>query len=65
MSERATRRMRFTRDSVIVTFSLLAGAYEIVLGGGRVAVLTFITGLLLSPAVVRIDEALRRNSKED
>lgn len=49
-----------TRDGAIVVFSLLASSYEITVGGGRPAVLTFLTGLLISPAVMRIDQARHR-----
>jgi hypothetical protein len=55
---------RDTRDSLIVGFSLLMGGYEILLGGARPAVLTFLSGLLLSPIVMRIDTA-RREDKDN
>lgn len=55
MTER--RRARWKRDSIIVTFALAGGAYEIVVGGGRASVFTFLIGLLLSPLVLRIDES--------
>ena len=55
---------RDTRDSLIVGFSLLMGGYEILLGGARPAVLTFLSGLLLSPIVMRVDAA-RREDKPD
>jgi hypothetical protein len=48
------------RDAVVVTFALGLGAYEVVAGGARPAVLTWITGLLVSPIVLRTDR-LRRN----
>ena len=51
------KRGRWKRDSIIVTFALVGGAYEIILGGGRPSVFTFLTGLLLTPLVLRIDEA--------
>lgn len=58
--------VKLSRDWVIVGFSLLMGAYEIVLGGARPAVLTFISGLLLTPVVMRIDAARhRRDNSED
>jgi hypothetical protein len=52
--------LKLTRDGAILAFALAWGTYEIVEGGGRAAVLTFLTGLLLSPIVLRLDEA-RRN----
>lgn len=54
------KRKRWKRDSIIVTFALAAGAFEIVLGGGRASVFTFLIGLLLSPLVLRIDESRDR-----
>lgn len=55
-------RQRWKRDSIIVTFALVGGAYEIVVGGGRASVFTFLTGLLLTPLVLRIDEARKDDS---
>jgi hypothetical protein len=52
-----TKRGRWKRDSIIVAFALAGGAYEIILGGGRASVFTFLIGLLLSPLVLRIDES--------
>lgn len=52
-------RARWKRDSIIVAFALAGGAYEIVVGGGRASVFTFLIGLLLSPLVLRIDESRR------
>ena len=37
------------------------GGYEILLGGARPAVLTFLSGLLLSPIVMRVDAARRED----
>jgi len=56
---------RDTRDSLIVGFSLLMGGYEIVLGGARPAVLTFLSGLLLSPIVMRVDAARRDDTRKE
>lgn len=50
-------RGRWKRDTVIVTFALTLGAIEVLLLGARASTLTFVTGLLLSPLVLRIDEA--------
>jgi hypothetical protein len=55
---------RDTRDYLIVGFSLAMGTYEILVGGARPAVLTFLSGLLLSPIVMRVDAA-RREDKSD
>lgn len=54
-----------TRDGAIVTFSLAAGSYEILLGGARPAVLTFLSGLLLSPIVMRLDSARKNGDYSD
>lgn len=53
------RRKRIQRDSAILIFAFAMAGYEIVLGGARPSVLTFITGIFLSPLVLRVDE--RRN----
>lgn len=61
-----TVRWLTTRDGLIVTVSLLLLTYEITLGGARPVVLTCLSGLLLSPIVMRIDAARnRRNDDED
>lgn len=49
-------RVRITRDTAILTFAILAAAFEITLGGARPSVLTFLTGVFLSPLVMRVDE---------
>lgn len=53
-----TRRRlpRWKRDSIIVAFALCGGAYEIVIGGGRASVFTFLAGILISPIVLRAEE---------
>jgi hypothetical protein len=56
---------RDLRDVVIVSISLLLAIYEVVLGGARPAVLTFLSGLLLSPIVMRVDAARREDSRKD
>ena len=54
---------RITRDGFIATAAVALLAYEIVLGGARPAVLTALTSLLLSPVVLRADEARRNRGK--
>jgi hypothetical protein len=56
---------RDLRDVVIVSISLLLAIYEVVLGGARPAVLTFLSGLLLSPIVMRVDAARREDARKD
>ncbi len=59
------KQWRDMRDAAIVSFSLLMGGYEIVLGGARPAVLTFLSGLLLSPIVMRVDAARRDDAHRE
>lgn len=55
---------RFNRDALIVVVALGLLVFEVTRGGGRPSVLTAITTLLLSPVVLRIDEARRdRNGR--
>jgi hypothetical protein len=56
-------KYRLTRDLAIVWIALGLLCYEIVLGEARATALTAVTGLLLSPLVLRLDEA-RRSSKD-
>jgi hypothetical protein len=56
---------RDLRDVVIVSISLLLAIYEVVLGGARPAVLTFLSGLLLSPIVMRVDAARREDARKN
>ena len=59
-----TRRLRITRDTFIVMFALSLATYEIILGGARPAVLTFLVALLASPLVIRVDEARRPRTEK-
>lgn len=63
----AVNRLRVTRDGLIATAAIVLLTYEIVLGGARPAVLTVLSSLLLSPVVLRADEARRhrRDSEGD
>ena len=58
-AKEAKRRRRIGRDSVVVAFALGMSAVEISLLGARPHVLTFLAGVLLSPLVIRVDEARR------
>lgn len=61
---KSKKRRRFKRDTIIVVFALGMGAYEIAIGGGRASVFTFLGGLLISPIVLRYDEARREERDE-
>jgi hypothetical protein len=52
-------RTRLTRDVAILAVALALLSFEIVLGEARATALTALTGLLLSPLVLRLDEARR------
>lgn len=57
-------RIKVGRDAAIVAVALGLLVFEIVWGGARPSALTAITSLLLSPLVLRIDEARKgRNGK--
>lgn len=53
--------LRVGRDTAVVTVALALSVWEIMAGGARPAVLSFLAALLLSPLVMRVDEARRRN----
>lgn len=64
MTEHGRRSVRFTRDFFVATTATLMLVYETLAGGGRPAVLSAAVTLLVSPIVMRVDEA-RRNGKGD
>jgi hypothetical protein len=64
MSPDSRRKIRITRDALIVLVALGLSVYEIVWGGARPSVLVFLGGLLAAPFAVRVDEARRANKKE-
>lgn len=58
--------LRVTRDGLIAAAAVALLAYEVIFGGARPAVLTALTSLLLSPVVLRADEARRsRGAKKE
>lgn len=59
-----TKTRRFTRDTLLLLVAIAWGTYEIVVGGARPAVLTLVGGVLLSPAVIRVDEAIREKRRD-
>lgn len=60
MTEAQRRRMRIGRDTAIVIVALGWGTAELLFLGARPGALAFITSVLVSPLVLRYDEA-RRN----
>lgn len=48
------------RDTLVVLVALGLLIYEVVWGGGRAAVVTALVGLLVSPILMRVDEARRK-----
>jgi hypothetical protein len=65
VTHRGRRQIRLSRD--ILIFGIAAGLliYEVTLGGARPDVLTVCVSLLLTPGVLRIDEARRRDDEDD
>lgn len=59
------RSWKLQRDGLIIGISLGLLIYEVVLGGARPTALTAITTLLLSPVIMRLDEARRDNQGGD
>lgn len=59
------RRLKFTRDGVILTFAIVAASFEITLGGARPSVLTFLSGVFFSPFIMRFDERNRNGSEQE
>lgn len=49
---------------MIVTFALTGGAIEILFLGARPSTFVFLSGLLLSPLVIRLDEQRRQDTEE-
>lgn len=60
--KRDLRKVR--RDTIIVTFTLAMGVYEITIGGARASVFTFLGGLLISPLVLRYDDSRKEENDE-
>jgi hypothetical protein len=52
------------RDIVLFAWALGGGFYEITFGGARPSALAFLSGILLSPILMRADEVRRRNNQE-
>jgi hypothetical protein len=50
------------RDTAVVSVALALTTWEVTLGGARAAVLSFLGAILLSPVVMRVDEARRRRN---
>jgi hypothetical protein len=56
---------RPVRDTAVVSVALALTMWEVTLGGARAAVLSFLGAILLSPVVMRVDEARRRRNGTD
>jgi hypothetical protein len=56
---------RPVRDTAVVSVALALAMWEVTVGGARAAVLSFLGAILLSPVVMRVDEARRRNGNTD
>lgn len=57
VAKRTNQLKKIRRDTIIVVFTLGMGGYEVMFGGARASVFTFLGGLLISPIVLRYDEA--------
>lgn len=53
--------MKVKRDTAILSFAITMAIFEITLGGARPSVLTFLTGVFLSPLILRADEGNKKN----
>lgn len=56
---------RLSRDLTVSLAATGMFVYEVLLGGGRPAVLTACVSLLLSPVIMRVDEARRNKDGND
>lgn len=63
MVTRKTRRL--TRDTIILIMAFVWGTVEIGWLGARSGVLTLVGSMILSPAVMRIDEAIRERKRDN
>jgi hypothetical protein len=57
--------MKVSRDLLVAGVAIGLLVYEVTVGGGRPAVLTAVVSLLLSPVIMRVDEARRKGKDED
>lgn len=55
-------KFKITRDLVVATAATALLVYEITFGGGRPAALTACVSLLLSPLIMRVDEARKEKN---
>lgn len=62
VAEKKKQFNKLRRDSIIVVFALGMAGFEIMFGGARPSVFTFLGGLILSPLVMRYDEARKEES---
>lgn len=59
------RTTKITRDLMVTVAATGLFGFEVLFGGGRPAVLTACVSLLLSPLVMRVDEARRTGKSVD
>lgn len=62
--KRKRRRVTLKRDTAILAFAITVATFEITLGGARPSVLTFLTGVFLSPLIMRVDERSKDDDKD-
>lgn len=53
-----------TRDEALITFIIVAGLFEIVLGGGRPSVLGFLISMLALVLGLKADQVGKENNRE-
>jgi hypothetical protein len=62
---RGNSTVRVSRDVIVCSAATFALVYEVVIGGGRPAVLTACVSLLLSPLIMRVDEVRKEKNGHD
>lgn len=63
MTQKTKRSLRITRDLMVTCTATSLLAFEVLVGGGRPSVLTALVSLLLSPLVMRVDEAIKNGKR--
>lgn len=65
MDKRRGTEIKWTRDLFVSAAATFVLIYEATIGGGRPAVLTACVSLLLSPLIMRVDEARKKDKDKD